>query len=493
MIHKKYIIALDQGTTSSRCALINRAGSICKIHQEEFEQIFPEPGWVEHNPQEIWASQNNTLHKILDDIDSKEVAALGITNQRETTILWNKSTGQPIYNAIVWQDRRTADYCNRLKQEGHEEMIRNKTGLILDAYFSATKIKWVLDHVPEAKILVSDNKLAFGTVDSWLIYKLTGEKKHFTDVTNASRTMLYNIHTGMWDETLLDLFGIPKSILPEVKDCNAFYGNHEMLNIPIHGVAGDQQSALFGQRCTEEGDIKCTYGTGCFLMMNTGEHELRSSNNLLSTIAWSINGNVNYAIEGSVFVGGAVIQWLRDGLNLIQHSADSEALALTEKDNGGVYFVPALTGLGAPHWNPNARGLLIGLTRATTKGHIGRAALESIAFQVRDLIEAIKLDTRLSINHLKVDGGAVSNKLLMQFQADILSLEVKCPENAESTVMGAAYFAGLGCGFWKDLSEINNRVDNDLSFVPSLPVSEATKKIKYWEKAVGRSLDWMEK
>ncbi len=456
----QYILSLDQGTSSSRAIVFDRSGSICSMAQREFEQIFPQSGWVEHDPHQIWASQASVIAEAISkiDINGKNITAIGITNQRETTIVWDRDTDEPIYNAIVWQDRRTADYCDRLRAEGLVEMIRSKTGLILDAYFSATKIKWILDNVPGARKRAEQGKLMFGTVDSWLIWRLTRGEVHVTDVTNASRTMLFNIHTLEWDKELLELFDIPLSMMPEVKSSSEVYGYTTTTifahKVPIAGIAGDQQAALFGQMCIEPGSVKNTYGTGCFLLMNTGNRPIESKNKLLTTIAWKIGDKVSYALEGSIFVGGSVVQWLRDGLKCISSSSDVEALAASVEDTDGVYFVPALTGLGAPYWDQYARGAISGISRGTTTAHIARAALEGIAFQTYDIVKAMEKDCGLPIANLKVDGGASRNNLLMQFQSDILATEVLRPRITETTALGAAYLAGLATGFWPSLDKI---------------------------------------
>ncbi len=444
MDSQKYILSLDQGTSSSRAIVFDRSGSIRAVAQKEFPQIFPHSGWVEHDPHQIWASQASVIAEAISsiDINGKNIEAIGITNQRETTIVWDRDTEEPIYNAIVWQDRRTSDYCNKVIEDGMEEKIREKTGLIIDAYFSATKIKWILDNVPGARKRAEEGKLLFGTVDSWLVWRLTRGDVHVTDVSNASRTMLFNINTLEWDQELLDYFGIPRSMMPEVKSSSEIYGHTTTTifahNVPIAGIAGDQQAALFGQMCVEPGSIKNTYGTGCFLLMNSGRRPILSSNRLLTTIAWKIGGEVTYALEGSVFVGGSIVQWLRDGLRCIASSADVEQLAASVRDSDGVYFVPALTGLGAPYWDQYARGLICGISRGTTTGHIARAALESIAYQVYDIVRAMELDSGLSLAGLKVDGGASCNNLLMQFQSDILFTDVQRPVITETTALGAA-------------------------------------------------------
>jgi len=490
----KYVLAIDQGTTSSRTILFDHEGNICSVAQKEFTQIFPKPGWVEHNPQEIWASQASTMTEALTNVNAKgsDIVAIGITNQRETTIVWDAETGQPVYNAIVWQDRRTADYCDELRAQGLTDMIRSKTGLILDPYFSGTKVRWILENVPGAREKAEAGKLRFGTVDSWLVWNLTGGRHHVTDVSNASRTLLFNIHTLEWDEDMLKLLGVPRSMLPEVKSSSEIYGyTHARIfsfDVPIAGIAGDQQAALFGQMCTEPGDVKNTYGTGCFLLMNTGDQAILSKNNLLTTIAWKIGDKVNYALEGSIFVGGSVVQWLRDGLKVISSSADSEALATSVPDNGGVYFVPALTGLGAPYWDPFAKGTITGITRGTTAGHIARAALEGIAFQTMDIVGAMQADAKVALGDLKVDGGASRNDFLMQFQADVLETNVVRPTCVETTAKGAAYLAGLASGFWQSIEEIKAQWAIDRTFKPELPEGKVKEIKAGWADAVKRSL-----
>lgn len=491
---KKYIVSLDQGTTSSRTIIFDKEGSIVSVAQKEFTQIFPQPGWVEHNPREIWSSQASTIIEALTNmgIGPDEVSALGITNQRETTVVWERETGVPVYNAIVWQDRRTAEYCNQLLAEGWEEKIRQKTGLIIDAYFSATKIRWILNHVEGAREKAEAGKLCFGTIDSWLVWNLTKGKVHVTDVTNASRTMLFNIHTLQWDEELLELLEIPKSMLPKVCASSEIYGNVDsaIVNhpVPIAGIAGDQQAALFGQMCTEKGAVKNTYGTGCFLLMNTGNQACLSDNNLLTTIAWKIGDEVCYALEGSIFVGGSVVQWLRDGLGVIKKSRDIEQLAMSVEDNGGVYFVPALTGLGAPYWDPFAKGTITGLTRGTKLGHIARAADEGIAFQTMDIVEAMKRDAGVELSELKVDGGASRDNYMMQVQADLLNTKVVRPTIVETTAKGAAYLAGLAVGFWSSIEEIKTQWAVERVFEPSGDTERVNALKAGWVDAVSRSL-----
>lgn len=491
---EKYILSLDQGTTSSRAIVFDHEGNICSMAQHEFPQIFPQPGWVEHDPHQIWGSQASVIAEAISQIgiNGHDIAAIGITNQRETTIVWDADTCEPIYNAIVWQDRRTSEYCDSLREAGYADMIREKTGLILDAYFSATKVKWILDHVAGARERANAGKLRFGTVDTWLIACLTRFKVHVTDVTNAARTMLFNINTLEWDKDLLRLFDIPESMLPEVKPSSGVMGYttttifaHEL---PIAGVAGDQQAALFGQMCVKPGSVKNTYGTGCFLLMNSGNRPIVSKNRLLSTIAWKIGDEVTYALEGSIFVGGSVVQWLRDGLKCIQSSAEVEELAASVPGTDGVYFVPALTGLGAPYWDQYARGLICGISRGTTSAHIARAALEGIAFQVYDIVKAMELDSGLGITELKVDGGASRNNLLMQFQSDILATEVLRPRVTETTALGAAYLAGLAVGYWKDIDEINAQWQIEDKFTPKANPQAVASKLAGWKDAVERCL-----
>lgn len=491
---EQYIIALDQGTSSSRAIVFDHKGEVRSVAQQEFRQIFPQSGWVEHDPQEIWASQASVIAGAIASIgiNGLDIAAIGITNQRETTIVWDKDSGDPVYNAIVWQDRRTSAYCDSLKAEGRTEFIREKTGLIIDAYFSATKIKWILDHVEGAREKAETGKLMFGTVDSWLIWRLTRGEVHVTDVTNASRTMLFNIHELVWDDELLELFDIPKAMLPEVKSSSEVYGHTKTTlfahKVPIAGIAGDQQAALFGQMCTEPGMVKNTYGTGCFLLMNSGDKPVYSKNNLLATIAWKIGDEVTYALEGSIFVGGAVVQWLRDGLGIIRSSSEIEALASQVPDTGGVYFVPALTGLGAPYWNQYARGAISGISRGTTAAHIARAALEGIAFQTMDVLNAMQKDSEIELKELRVDGGAAANNLLMQFQADMLGTSVIRPKITETTALGAAYLAGLAVGYWKDLEEIKQQWQIDKRFDPSADSKEIDELREGWSNAIGKVL-----
>ena len=491
---KEYILALDQGTSSSRAILFDKAGQPKAISQKEFTQIFPKPGWVEHNPKEIWSSQASVIAETIsaEGINGSNIAAIGITNQRETTIVWDAESGEPIYNAIVWQDRRTSAYCDTLKKDGRADLIRSKTGLIIDAYFSATKIRWILENVPGARRKAEEGRLRFGTVDTWLIWKLTRGEVHVTDVSNASRTMLFNIHTLDWDDELLRLFGVPKSMLPQIKSSSEIYGKTKgtlfAYEVPIAGIAGDQQAALFGQMCTEPGSVKNTYGTGCFMLMNSGERPIMSANKLLTTVAWKIGDKVTYALEGSIFVAGSVIQWLRDGLGIIRSSSEAEPLAASVPDNGGVYFVPALTGLGAPYWDQYATGTLFGITRGTKAGHIVRAALEGIAFQTMDIVNAMQKDAGITLKELKVDGGASRNNLLMQFQADILGTSVIRPQVTETTALGAAYLAGLATGYWESIEEIRSLWAIDKEFTPSSSDDEVKRLKDGWKNAVGRTL-----
>ena len=493
----RYVLALDQGTTSSRAILFDNEQNIIAVRQREFEQLYPQQGWVEHDPMEIWSSQYGVMNEVVaqSGVDAHDIAAIGITNQRETTILWEKATGRPVYNAIVWQCRRTAPLVDELlSQPGMAEYIKENTGLVPDAYFSATKIKWILDHVPGARERAQAGEILFGTVDSWLVWKLTGGKVHVTDRTNASRTMLYNIHKLDWDDTLLNALDIPRAMLPRVTDSSEIYGYTDLcgVQVPVAGIAGDQQAALFGQGCFSKGEAKNTYGTGCFLLMNTGDTICHSKNGLLTTIAISLNGKVEYALEGSVFVGGAVIQWVRDGLRMIQESRDSEYYAQKVPDNGGVYIVPAFTGLGAPYWDMYARGAIVGITRGTTQNHIIRAAEESIAYQSYDLVHAMELDVGQPITALKVDGGASRDQFLMQFQADILNKTVLRPAIRETTALGAAYLAGLATGVWKDRGEIRSLWHCNMTFTPNMEAPEREKMLAGWHKAVGRSRDWAE-
>ncbi len=503
-MEKKYVIALDQGTTSSRAIVFDKEGRSVGVAQKEFTQIYPEAGWVEHDPFEIWSSQSSVLAEVIakTGITSDEIAAMGITNQRETTVVWDKNTGEPVYNAIVWQCRRTAGICDELKtRDGLEEYVRENTGLVVDAYFSGTKVKWILDNVPGAREKADNGDLLFGTVDTWIIWKLTNGKVHVTDYTNASRTMLYNIKELKWDEKMMEELGVPASMLPEVKNSSEVYGEANLggvagtggYRIPISGIAGDQQAALFGQACFNPGEAKNTYGTGCFLLMNTGEKAIRSKNGLLTTIAIGLDGKVDYALEGSVFVGGASVQWLRDELKLINDAADTEYFAKKVEDSNGVYVVPAFVGLGSPYWDMYARGTIVGLTRGANRNHIIRATLESIAYQSRDLLDAMKEDSGIDLTALKVDGGAVNNNFLMQFQSDILGTDVLRPEVTETTALGAAYLAGLAVGFWKDKSEITNSWKVNKKFESIMGEEERAKFYKGWKKAVSRSMEWEEK
>ncbi len=492
----QYVLALDQGTTSSRAIVFDHESAVKAVAQREFEQIFPQPGWVEHDPEEIWSSQISVAIEALSraELRPRDIAALGITNQRETTIVWNRETGKPVYNAIVWQDRRTAAFCDQLKADGHESLIQQRTGLLIDSYFSASKITWILDHVPGARALADAGKLAFGTVDSWLIWKLTGGEKHVTDVSNASRTMLFNIHSGRWDDELLKIFRVPASMLSVLGASSEIQGEVTTTlglgGVAIAGIAGDQQASLFGQRCTSPGLTKNTYGTGCFALQNTGRVAVSSSNRLVTTVAWKIGDTLEYALEGSVFVGGAVVQWLRDGLGIIRTSAEIETLAKSVPDNGGVYFVPAFVGLGAPHWDPYARGSIFGLTRGTSAGHLARAALESIAYQVADLLDAIRKDSGTSVPELRVDGGGSANDALMQFQADILGIPIVRPVVTETTALGAAYLAGIAVKYWRDAAEIASMARQEQRFEPRMAQSQAGALRERWNEALSRSRAW---
>ena len=491
---EQYILALDQGTSSSRAIVFDSKGTPVSVSQKEFTQYFPQPGWVEHNPMEIWSSEAAVIAESISaiDINGKNIAAIGITNQRETTIVWDAETGTPVYNAIVWQDRRTSEYCDSLKAQGLTEMIRSKTGLIVDAYFSATKIRWILENVPGARQKAEEGKLRFGTVDTWLVWMLTRGEVHVTDVSNASRTMLLNINTLQWDDELLSLFGIPKSMMPQVRSSSEVYGHTKTTifahPVPIAGIAGDQQAALFGQMCTEPGSVKNTYGTGCFLLMNSGTKPIMSSNNLLTTVAWKIGDTVNYALEGSIFVAGSVVQWLRDGLGVIRSSAEVEALATSVPDNAGVFFVPALTGMGAPYWDQYAKGTITGLTRGATAAHIARAALEGIAFQTMDIVEAMKKDAGVDLKELKVDGGASRNNFLMQFQSEVLGVEVIRPKVTETTAIGAAYLAGLAVGFWDSIDTVKQQWQQERTFSPEMPQEKVEALKAGWKDAVERTL-----
>jgi glycerol kinase len=492
----KYLLALDQGTTSSRALVIDESGKVVAVSQKEFTQIFPQPGWVEHDPNEIWASQIGVAAEALSQAgaSAKDVAAIGITNQRETTIVWDRKTGEPIHNAIVWQDRRTAPICDKMKADGLEPMITKKSGLVIDAYFSGTKVQWLLDNVPGAREKANRGELAFGTVDSWLIWKLTDGKVHVTDQSNASRTMLLNIYTRSWDDELLKALNVPRSVLPEVKSSSEVYGESTgiLAGVPIAGIAGDQQSALFGQMCTKPGMAKNTYGTGSFMLMNTGTEGVPSTNKLLTTIAWGRAGQTEYALEGSVFITGAVVQWLRDGLKIINSAPEIEAVASTVQDNGGVYFVPAFVGLGAPHWDPYARGTIIGLTRGATFAHIARAALEGIAYQVADILQAMTADSGVKLAELRVDGGAAKNNLLMQFQADILGIPVVRPKETETTALGSAYLAALAVGYFKSLEELASHWGIDRTFEPKMAADQRQKLQSEWTKALGRAKGWIQ-
>lgn len=492
----KYVLALDQGTTSSRAIIFDHRGSIVSVAQQEFRQMFPQPGWVEHDPREIWATQSNVAAEAIlkAGLTARDIAAIGITNQRETTLVWDKGTGQPIHNAIVWQDRRTAKACDQLRKRKLAPMIRKKTGLVVDAYFSATKLQWILQNVPGAKAKAKRGELAFGTVDTWLLWNLTGGRSFVTDATNASRTMLYNLHKGDWDNELLKLFGIPRSMLPEVKSCSEVYGETNIFGspIPIAGIAGDQHAALFGQVCTKSGMVKNTYGTGCFMLMHTGTKPIASKNNLLTTVAWKIGKKTEFALEGSIFIAGAVVQWLRDGLGIIRSSGEVEALAAQAKDTGGVYLVPAFAGLGAPHWDQYARGTIVGLTRGSGRAEIARAALEGIAYQVQDVLQAMQADAKVKLKELRVDGGASGNNLLMQFQSDILNVPVTRPKVTETTALGAAYLAGLAVGYWKSVDEIASQWQADRRFKPAMKNARRKELLADWNKALKRASKWEE-
>jgi len=493
---EEYILALDQGTTSSRAIIFDHNGQIKSMAQKEFKQIFPQSGWVEHDPNEIWSTQASVAAEatVKIGINGTNIKAIGITNQRETTIVWDRATGEPIYNAIVWQDRRTAAFCDQLKAAGKEELVRSKTGLVIDSYFSGTKIKWILDHVKGAREKANAGELAFGTVDSWLVWKFTRGHVHVTDITNASRTMLFNIRTQQWDDELLALLDIPKSMLPEVKQSSEIYGETTTTifasKIPIAGIAGDQHAALFGQMCIEKAMVKNTYGTGCFMLMNIGKDFIASKNNLLTTVAWKINGEIQYAFEGSIFIAGAAVQWLRDGLGIIQTSADVERLALSVEDTQGVYFVPAFAGLGAPYWKPDVRGTIVGLSRGTNRGHIARATIESIAYQTMDVLKAMEADAGMEIKELRVDGGATANDLLMQFQSDLLNCKVIRPTVVETTALGAAYLAGLAVGYWKNVEEIQQLWKSEKAFIPGGDKAAISKGIKGWKRAIHAAQSW---
>jgi glycerol kinase len=488
----KYILALDQGTTSSRAIVFDHAGGVRGLAQKEFRQSFPQPGWVEHDANEIWATQFGVAAEAMQTagLQPRDIAAIGITNQRETTVVWNRKTGQPITPAIVWQDRRTAGFCDQLKRDGLQPLIQRKTGLVVDAYFSGSKLRWILDQVPGARRDAEQGRLAFGTIDSWLVWKLTGGRVHVTDFSNASRTMLCNIATGEWDDELLEILQVPRAVLPRIARSSEIYGESEPFGIPIAGIGGDQQAALFGQACTQPGMVKNTYGTGCFMLMHTGDRLMPSRNNLLTTAAWNIDGRREYALEGSIFMAGATVQWLRDGLEMIPHAAAIEALAASVPDNGGVFFVPAFAGLGAPHWDPYARGLMLGLTRGTTRAHIARAALEGIAFQVADVLSAMEADAGLRLKELRVDGGASANNLLMQFQADILNVPVVRPAIQETTALGAAYLAGLAVGYWRDAAEIAMQWKVDRRFEPAMSEGRRDSLRATWTRAVERAQGW---
>lgn len=490
----KYLLAIDQGTTSSRSIVFTKKGEIAAVAQKEIRQIFPKPGWVEHDATEIWSTQSGTITEALakGNIGAEDIAAIGITNQRETAVLWDRETGKPVANAIVWQDRRTAGFCDQLKAAGHAPMIRRKTGLVIDAYFSASKLRWLLENVPGARRRAEAGKLAFGTIDTWIVWKLTNGRVHVTDPSNASRTMLFNINTGAWDPALLRLFGVPASVLPEVRSSSEVYGTaiEVVPGVPIAGIAGDQQAALFGQVCTKPGMVKNTYGTGCFMLMNTGTKPIFSKNKLLTTVAWRIGTRTEYALEGSIFIAGAVVQYLRDSLGLIKASADVEALALSVPDNGGVYFVPAFVGLGAPHWDPFARGTIVGLTRGSNSGHISRAALESICYQVSDVLRAMQADSGIRLRELRVDGGAVVNNLLMQFQADMLNCPVIRPKVPETTALGAAYLAGLAVGYYRNLDEISTNWSMDRRFTPDMKPAIRKSLDAGWRRALDRARCW---
>ncbi len=493
----KYLLAIDQGTSSSRCILYDKTAKPIVVAQQEFTQLYPQTGWVEHDAEEIWQTQSSAVKRILQQkgLKPSDIAGIGITNQRETTVIWDRHTGKPIHNAIVWQDRRTADECNRLKNAGYGPLVQAKTGLVLDPYFSATKIAWLLDNVKGARAKANRGELAFGTIDCWLVWNLSQGELHITDATNASRTLIYNIGQLCWDKELLELFDIPESLLPTVKSTSEVYGltSHPEVGagIPIAAIVGDQQAALFGQLCDQPGMAKCTYGTGSFLMMNTGQKKVDSKHRLLSTVAWQIGDETTYALEGSVFMGGAIMQWLRDGLKLFEQAADSESLASSVSDNGGIYFVPALTGLGAPHWDPHARGAIFGITRGTTQAHLIRGALESIAFQVDELLETMTLDCGVPLTELRIDGGAANNNLMVQFQADISNINITRPDNLETTALGAAYLAGIAVGFW-ELNELKQSRRNNQYFKPKMPLDEAASLKHYWQKAVSKAKNWVE-
>lgn len=495
----QYILSFDQGTTSSRAIVFDRKGIIISVAQKEFAQLFPQPGWVEHDANEIWSTQLGVAAEAITKagLTAKHMAAIGITNQRETTVVWDKNTGQPVHNAIVWQDRRTAAFCDTLKSNGTDKIIQQKTGLVVDAYFSATKIKWILDHVEGAREKANTGELCFGTIDSWLLWKLTNGQTHATDVSNASRTMLFNIHSLQWDTDLLKIFEIPESMLPEVRSSSEVYGYTQNIltahNIPIAGIAGDQQAALFGQMCTQPGMVKNTYGTGCFMLMNTGEKAVPSTHHLLTTVAWKVNGITHYALEGSVFIAGAVVQWLRDGLKIIRNSAEVETLAAAVDNSDGVYVVPAFAGLGAPYWNQHARGTIVGITRGTTGAHFARAALDSIAYQTMDVLKAMEADSGIAIKELRVDGGATANNLLMQFQSDLLNTKVVRPTIIETTALGAAYLAGLAVGYWNSLEDIQQQWQMERTFSPAMTDLKRTELSNGWKQAVNAAVEWSER
>jgi len=495
---EKYILAIDQGTTSSRAIIFDHSGAIISVAQKEFKQYFPKPGWVEHDPMEIWSTQSNVANESLEknNLSAEDIAAIGITNQRETVVVWDKKTGEPLYNAIVWQDKRTSSYCDELKSQGHEDSVREKTGLVIDSYFSGTKVKWILDNVDGARNKAEAGELLMGTMDTWLIWKFTKGEVHVTDVSNASRTLLYNINTMSWDQDLLKLLDVPESMLPEVKQSSEVYGKTKTLfenaEIPIAGIAGDQQAALFGQMCTKKGMVKNTYGTGCFMLMNIGDKPKVSTKGLLTTVAWKINNKTTYAFEGSIFIAGAVVQWLRDGLKMIEKSSDVEALAASVEDTSGVYFVPAFAGLGAPHWNQKAQGTMFGITRGTTDAHVARAALEAIAFQTLDILKAMESDSGITIKELRVDGGATVNDMLMQFQSDVLNTKTVRPQVVETTAMGAAFLAGLAVGYWKDPEDIQAIWQSDASFSPTEQREDVDNKIKGWYRAIKALQFWTE-
>jgi len=493
---EKYILALDQGTTSSRAIVFDKSGSIVSVAQKEFRQLFPQPGWVEHDPEEIWSSQLGVAAEAITraGLTAAHIHAIGITNQRETTVVWERNTGKPVYNAIVWQDRRTADFCDELKKKHLHILIQKRTGLVVDAYFSASKIQWILDHVEGARARAEKGELCFGTIDTWLLWKLTNGQVHATDVSNASRTMLMNLETLQWDGELERIFNIPGNMLPQIRSSSEVYGTTQNIltstNIPIAGIAGDQQSALFGQLCTQPGMVKNTYGTGCFMLMNTGEQLIHSHNNLLTTVAWKINGKTEYALEGSVFIAGAVVQWLRDGLGIIRHSAEVEELAAKVSDSEGVYVVPAFAGLGAPYWNQHARGTIVGLTRGSTAAHIARAALDSIAYQTADVLKAMEADAGIQIRELRVDGGATVNNGLLQFQSDLLNTTVVRPRITETTALGAAYLAGLATGYWNSMEELQKQWQAERSFQPQMSSETRDNLMSGWAKAIKATMSF---